>query len=92
MNFLWKMTIVDVLEIYRRARADGVKEGESIQKYVTEYMKEKNIKPIGATELTNEELMNEQASHGKNVLKIETDDHGETKIKFKKGKKNERGK
>ena len=81
MHSMWEFTIYD------RARKDGVQPGESIEKYLIEYAKEKGIKPIGATELNKEEMINETASHGKNVMSMEVDKEGNTKYKFKKGTK-----
>ena len=51
-------------------------------------MKEKNKKPLGATELTQTEMMKEQVSHGKKVLSIETDEKGRTKYTFIQKEKN----
>ncbi len=89
MKSVWQISIDDVLEIYDRARKDGVKEGESIEKYFLEYAREKGIKPIGHSELTKEEMINETASHGKNVMSIEVNKKGKTIYKFKKGTKDE---
>ena len=48
-------------------------------------MAKKGIKPSGFTVLTNDEMINEQASHGKNVLSITTKD-GKTTYKTAKQK------
>lgn len=89
MNNIWSITLDEYLDEYldivELARKDGCKPGESMEKYVEEYMKEKNRKPTGMTELTKEEMVKEQASHGKNVMSMETDERGNTKYKFTKG-------
>ena len=82
MNFMWSLSIDDILEVYDRAKKDCIQPGQSIEKYFLEYAKEKNIKPLGATELTKEEMINEATSHGKNVLNIEVNSDGDTKYKF----------
>lgn len=89
MNSIWKITIDDILKIYDRAKAGGVKEGESIERYFLEYAREKGIKPIGATELNKEELIKETTSHGKNVMSMGVDKDGRSIYKFKKGQKDE---
>jgi len=87
MRQIWNITGEDYLEIIRRAKADGVKAGESIEKYLFEYMKEKGQKPCGHTELNNEELLNEMKSKGNNILEIKTDENG--KQNFNIHEKNE---
>lgn len=73
MNYLWNPTIDDILEIIKRAKLNGKKEGDSMEEEFLQYMKEKNKQPIGATELTRNELIKEYVSHDKNVLSIEKD-------------------
>lgn len=87
MNSLWKITVDDYLEVVRRAKDAGLKPGESMEKIFVEYMKEKNQKPIGATELTQDELMKEHASKGQNVLSIQIDKNGKSQYKISKNKK-----
>lgn len=74
MNNIWSLTIEDYIAIVERAKAGGCQPGESMEKWFVEYMNEKNIKPIGKTELTKEELIKEQLSHGKSLLNIETNE------------------
>ena len=80
MNHLWKITLDDYLEICNMAKANGKKPGESMQQEFLEYMKQKNIKSIGATELTRKELMKEYKSHNKKTLKIDIDKKGNISI------------
>ena len=49
MSFLWNLSLDDYLKICEKAKDNGVKEGESIEKYILEYMKEKGQKPICET-------------------------------------------
>lgn len=82
MNYLFQMTIDDYLEIVRRAQANGVKPGESMEKEFLEYAKEKGLKPIGATELNRDELLREHASKGKKILDIRTQKDGKQEIRI----------
>lgn len=87
MKSIWSLNIDDYMEVVKRAQANGVLPGESMEKEFIEYMKEKNQKPCGNTELTKEELIKEYASHGKKVLNMETKD-GKTIFKIiKEGEK-----
>lgn len=72
MNSIWALTIDDYIAIVERAQAGGCKPGESMEKWFIEYMNEKNIKPVGQTELTKEEFISEQISHDKTLLNMET--------------------
>lgn len=87
MNNIWSLKLDEYLEIVELAKKNGCQPGESMEKYVIEYMKERNRKPIGVTELTKEEMVKEHVSHGKNVISMETDKEGNTKYKFTKGEK-----
>ena len=92
MKYIWNVTIEDYLEVIELAKKNGKKAGDSMETELLQVMKKKNKKPIGATELTIEEMMKEQASHGKKVLGIETDKTGKQTYKIakpKKDKKNE---
>ena len=60
MNTLWSLTIDDYLEIYERAKKNGKQPGDSMEDEIIQYVKEKNIKPIGHTELTKKELIEKQ--------------------------------
>ena len=90
MKYLWNITIADYFEIVKRAKAKGIKPGESMEQVLIDYMKEQNRKPLGATELTMDELLKEQASHGKNVLGIETDAEGKQTYKIAKKKEEDK--
>lgn len=68
MNQLWQITIEDYLKVVRRAKAIGIKTGESMEPVFRDYLKEKGLKPLGHTELTIDELKTEMESHGKKVL------------------------
>ena len=75
------------MRLYRGAKAVGVQPGESMEKVIIDYMKEKKIKPSGVTELTMDELLKETISHGLNVLSVETDKEGKQTYKTIKNKK-----
>lgn len=85
MNYLWQITIDDYLAVVKKAKANGKSPGDSMEEEFISYMKEKKQKPIGATELTKEEVAKEHASHGKNVLRIDTDKEGKQKYHIDKG-------
>ena len=82
---IWQITISDYIEICNIAKEAGVQPGESIEQYIIDYMKEKNIKPIGHTELTKNEWITENVSKGHTVLDGNIDNKG--KLTFKKHKK-----
>lgn len=86
MKSLWRITLEDYNEILKRSLAKGIKPGESMEAVLREYMKEKGKKLIGHTELSFDEMLKEQTSHGKKVLGIETKDG---KTVFKKVKSTE---
>jgi len=48
----------------------------------------KDITPVGATELTREELLKEHALNGRKILDIQVDDKGETTKSIVKRKNN----
>jgi hypothetical protein len=89
MKSIWSISVEDYLEVVRRAKEAGIKPGESMEKIFIEYMKEKNKKPVGSTELTMDELLKESASHGQKVLGMETGAEGKTKYKIVKNKEEE---
>lgn len=68
MRSIFEFTIDDYIEICERAKNNGVKTGESMEKEMFEYAKEKGIQPIGNTELNKDELIKEYESKGKKVL------------------------
>jgi len=90
MKYLWNITADEYFEIVELAKKHGKKAGDSMEAEFLQVMKNKNKKPVGATELTTEELMKEQASHGKSVLSIETDETGKQKYKIVKPKKDKK--
>ena len=89
MRYLWSLNIDDYMEIVKRAKANGKKAGDSMEEELMQYMKEKDKKPIGATELNMDEMLKEQAYKGLSVLGIETSKDGKTKYKIIKKKKEE---
>jgi hypothetical protein len=50
MSFLWNLNLDEYLEIVKRAKKAGVKEGESIEDFVLDYMKEKGYTPMCETD------------------------------------------
>lgn len=86
MKNLWSISVEDYLEVVRRAKEVGITVGESMEEIFIKYMEEKNKKSIGATELSMDEMLKEQASHGLNVLGMETNKEGKTQYKLIKKK------
>lgn len=86
MKNLWSISVEDYLEVVRRAKEVGITVGESMEEIFIKYMEEKNKKSIGATELSMDEMLKEQASHGLNVLGMETNKEGKTQYKIIKKK------
>jgi len=89
MRYIWNTTIDDYIEILERAKAAGVKPGESMEEIINEYMKEKSKKPL-ATGLSKEELLTELTNNGKKIMHIEHDEEdGEQHISFIKKKEDD---
>jgi hypothetical protein len=66
----------DYFEIVKICQELDMPPGADMSPVVFEYMKKKGQKPIGATELNRDELLNDLAQkHGK-ILSIETDSQG----------------
>lgn len=70
MNYVWNLTLDQVLEIYELGKSNGKKPGDSIEDEILVIAKKYNLKPMGATELTTEEYIKECESKGKKVLHI----------------------
>ena len=87
MKKIWSLTIEDYLEIVKLSNERGIKPGESMEKVLEEYMEGKGQKPIGHTELTQDELLKEYSSKGKKTLSIETK-NGQTSFKTIRDKDN----
>ena len=86
MNSLFHITIDDYLEVTKMAKANGKKPGESMEEEFAEYVRLKNLKPCGHTELTKEELIKEHASHGESILDISTNKEGKQQTRIIKPK------
>lgn len=82
MNEIWSLTVDDYLVIIERAKAEGVKEGESMEKQFRQYMAEKNVQPIGHTELSKEEYISELISKDKKIIDISVDAQGKQSLRF----------
>lgn len=90
MKDIWANVNIDnILEAIELAKKHGKKAGDSYETEFLEIMKNKNIKPSGSTELSMDELLKEGASHGQNILGMETDKEGKTTYKIIKKKKEE---
>jgi hypothetical protein len=86
MKSIWQITIEDYLNIVEMAQKNGKKSGESMEEEFLEYMKLKNKKSIGHTELNKEELIKEVVSHDKKVLNFWTDKDGKMIVEIHKKK------
>jgi len=75
MNQIWQINADIYLEIYELAVLHGKKPGESMEEEFKAVMKKRNIKPIGNTELTTQELLNEYRSHGTTILDLRQREH-----------------
>jgi hypothetical protein len=81
MRAIWKLSIEDYLEIVELGKELGVKAGESLEPILLAYMKIKERKPEGMTELNKNELLAELASGNKKILDISVDTQGHTEYK-----------
>lgn len=82
MNHIWQLENLDeYFELVKRAKANGKKPGDDMSEELNEMMIEKCRKPLGATEMTSEEICNNETLKGKKVIQFKGD-----KIKMYKQK------
>lgn len=84
MNKLYNISVDEYLEIIEIAKEIGKKPGDNISDVFNAYVELKNIKPIGSTELTKKELIEEYLSHGKKILEIDVNSEGNSEFKLHK--------
>lgn len=82
MNAIWKLTIDEYLEIVEIGQKMGLKAGDSLEPILLAYMKMKERRPEGITELNRAELLTELASHNQNILDISVDSKGQQTFKI----------
>ena len=71
---------------YNWSSKSGKKPGDSYEVEFLEIMEAKGKKPLGASELTKEELVKEYSSKGATVLDVQTDNKGDQTLKIIKPK------
>jgi len=86
MNHIWNVTGDDYIEVVRISKELGIKPGESMEEVFVAYMNIKGKKPMGATELSKEELVKEYLSHDKKILEMNVNVEGKTTYKIIKNK------
>ena len=86
MQFMWTVTIEDILEAQALARERGKKAGESYEAEFLEVMEKKGQKPACATELTHDELLAQYAENDKTILDISHNAEGEQTLRVIKKK------
>lgn len=59
MSFLWKLSLDQLEELYEKAEEMGIFGGEEMEKVVTLYAQENNIKPIGRTDKDIDQICGE---------------------------------
>jgi len=84
MKHLYSITINMYFEAMELAKKNGKKPGENFETELMQVLKKNDVKSIGATELTTDELVKEYASHDKKVLNIKVDKEGNTKFNITK--------
>jgi len=92
MKAMWSLSTDDYFEIVRRSKEKGLKPGDSMEEVLIEYMKEKGRKPIGHTELNEEELLADTVIKSKKgVLHQQVDKNGKTTYRVikKRGESND---
>lgn len=82
MNVIWKLTIDEYLEIVEIGQKMGLKAGDSLEPILLAYMKMKERRPEGITELNRAELLTELASHNQKILDISVDSKGQQTFKI----------
>ena len=70
MREIHNLTIEDYLNIVQMAKENGVKPGESMEKYIIKYTKDNNINPVGHTELNDSEYLSELKSKGLKTINL----------------------
>lgn len=78
MQNVWSISVDDYLAIIKLAKEHGKKPGDDMTDELIEYTNNKNIEPVGKTELNKDEYIKELSSHDKKILSIETDAKGQT--------------
>lgn len=79
MKAIWSLTIEDYENIVKISKEVGIKPGESMEPVLIEYMKAKGQKPIGHTELNEQELLADTiAKTKKGILHHKVDKDGKT--------------
>jgi hypothetical protein len=86
MQFMWTVTIEDILEAQGLARERGKVAGESYEAEFLEVMAKKGQKPACATELTHDELLAQYAENDKTILDISHNAEGEQTLRVIKKK------
>ena len=76
MNYLWRVNIDTAIEWFEFQKDLEKEMGKELSRKelefaFNEFMKSKNIKPSGATELTKDELLKEIVSKSKTILNID---------------------
>ena len=88
MRYLWD--IADCLEevgaFYKIMEDENITDSTLVEYYFLQLMKQLGKKPMGGTELNNEELYTELTNNDKGMLHITTDEEGKTAYKFIKKK------
>jgi hypothetical protein len=74
MRTIWNITIDQYLEVIELAKSHGKVAGMSMEEELLQIMEKYGNKPSGHSELSQDELLQEVASHGKSVLGMETKD------------------
>jgi len=89
MQFMWTVTIEDILEAQTLARERGKVAGESYETEFLEVMAKKGQKPACATELTHNEILAQYAEKDKTILDVSHNSEGEQTLRVIKKKKDE---
>jgi len=66
---MYQFTLDEALEFYERAIEEKIPD-DKMEEFFIQFVKEKKKKSIGATEMSLEELANNEAKKGKKVLYI----------------------
>jgi hypothetical protein len=88
MNELFSITLDDYIEVIRRAREAGIKDGESIEPIFFAYAKEKGITSFARTELNKAELLTDLAEKHGTIMDISTDEKGVQSLNIVKKEEN----
>jgi len=84
MQYMWELNdcLDEMMAFYKLMEEHNITNTQEREYHFLQLMKALGKKPMGASELTQEELYGEITSKGKKMLHITADENGKTVYKF----------